>query len=64
MKVSQLVDVPKSPQEVLVRPDGKVAYVSCDASQQVAAIELQTFKVEKLIAAGKGADGLAWAARP
>jgi YVTN family beta-propeller protein len=61
MKVTRTVDVPKSPQEVLMRPDGKVAYVSCDASRQVAAIDLQDFSVEKLIAAGKGADGLAWA---
>jgi DNA-binding beta-propeller fold protein YncE len=44
-----------------MRPDGKVAYVSCDASRQVAAIDLQDFSVEKLIVAGKGADGLAWA---
>jgi hypothetical protein len=38
-----------------------MAYVSCDASRQVAAIDIQNFKVEKLINAGKGADGLAWA---
>jgi hypothetical protein len=45
---------------VLVRPDGKVAYVSCDTSHQVAAIDLATWGV-KLIEAGNGADGLAWA---
>lgn len=61
MKIAHVLDVPKSPQEVLIRPDGAVAYVSCDASQQVAVIDLKTVKVEKLIAAGKGADGLAWA---
>lgn len=63
MKVAHVLDVPKSPQEVLIRPDGAVAYVSCDASQQVAVIDLKTVKVEKLIAASKGADGLAWAAK-
>ncbi len=62
MKVAHVLDVPKSPQEVLIRPDGQVAYVSCDASKQVAVIDLKNFKVEKLIAAGKNADGLAWAA--
>jgi len=36
--------------------------VSCDASKQVAVIDLIAVKVEKLIAAGQGADGLAWAA--
>jgi DNA-binding beta-propeller fold protein YncE len=61
MQVTQTLDVPKSPQEVLVRPDGRFAYVSCDASKQVAVIDLEKMKIEKLIAAGKGADGLAWA---
>ncbi len=62
MKLAHVLDMPKSPQEVLIRPDGQFAYVSCDASQQVAVIDLKTIKVEKLIATGKGADGLAWAA--
>jgi DNA-binding beta-propeller fold protein YncE len=62
MKIAHVLDVPKSPQEVLIRPDGLVAYVSCDASKQVAVIDLKVVKVEKLIAAGHGADGLAWAA--
>jgi|ERR1017187_7410638 DNA-binding beta-propeller fold protein YncE len=61
MQVTQTLDVPKSPQEVLVRPDGRFAYVSCDVSRQVAVINLEKMKVEKLIAAGRGADGLAWA---
>jgi len=62
MKVAHEMDVPRAPQEVLVRPDGAVAYVSCDASKQVAVIDLKNWKVEKLIDAGPGADGLAWAA--
>jgi DNA-binding beta-propeller fold protein YncE len=47
-----------------VRPDGKAAYVSCDASGQVAEIDLPGFKVARLIAAGPMADGLAWASAP
>ena len=62
MKLAQAIDVPKAPQEVVIRPDGKVAYVSCDASHQVATIDTSNWKVETLIEAGKGADGLAWAA--
>ncbi|HXI70658.1 MAG TPA: cytochrome D1 domain-containing protein [Verrucomicrobiae bacterium] len=62
MKIAHVLDVPKSPQEVLIRPDGLFAYVSCDASKQVAVIDLKNIRVEKLITAGKGADGLAWAA--
>ena len=61
MQVAHTLDMPKSPQEILVRPDGRFAYVSCDASRQVAVIDLKHFAVEKKIAAGKGADGLAWA---
>jgi DNA-binding beta-propeller fold protein YncE len=62
MKVEQVIHVPPDPQEILVRPDDQIAYVSCDRSKQVAAINLSLGKVEKLIDAGAGADGLAWAA--
>lgn len=61
MKVANTIEVPAAPQEVVVRPDGQVAYVSCDASHKVAAIRTSDWKVEKLIDAGAGADGLAWA---
>jgi len=61
MKVARLIDVPAAPQEVVVRPDGKVAYVSCDASHKIAAIRTSDWNVEKLIDAGAGADGMAWA---
>jgi DNA-binding beta-propeller fold protein YncE len=61
MELQQTIDVPKAPQEVLVRPDGLEAYVSCDASAQIAAIDTRQWKVAKLINAGAGADGLAWA---
>ena len=61
MQVARTFAVPKAPQEVLIRPDGMAAYVSCDASHQVAVIDLKNWKVEKLIDAGPGADGLAWA---
>jgi DNA-binding beta-propeller fold protein YncE len=61
MSVVRSVGVPKSPQEVLVRPDNLVAYVSCHESKKVAAINLQTWKVDQLIDAGRLADGLAWA---
>jgi YVTN family beta-propeller protein len=61
MKVERVFDVPASPQEVVIRPDGGMAYVSCDTSGQIAVINLTEWKVERPIAAGKGADGLAWA---
>ena len=61
MQVAHTLDVPRAPQETLMRPDGAEAYVSCDASRQIAVINTQTWTVKKLIAAGPGADGLAWA---
>lgn len=60
MRVVRMIKVVSSPQEVLIRPDGQVAYVSCSASHQVAAIQINDWSV-KLIEAGSGADGLAWA---
>ncbi len=61
LKLERTIDVPRAPQEILVRPDGAVAFVSCDASRQIAVLDLNQGKVEKLIDAGAGADGLAWA---
>jgi YVTN family beta-propeller protein len=63
LKLVRTVDVPKSPQEVLVRPDNQVAYVSCHESRKVAAINLKTWQVDQIIEAGPMADGLAWAQR-
>jgi YVTN family beta-propeller protein len=60
LNVTRTLDVPATPTEILVRPDGRVAYVSCTGKAQVAAIDLTNWKLEALINAGKGADGLAW----
>lgn len=61
MKIAHTIHVPAAPQEILVRPDGRVAYASCDASRKIAVIRVSDWTVDKLIDAGKGADGLAWA---
>jgi YVTN family beta-propeller protein len=63
MKVAKEITVPAIPQETLVQPDGKYAYASCDASHKIAMIRTSDWTVEKLIDAGAGTDGLAWAAR-
>jgi len=63
MKVARTIDVPSTPQAVLIRPDNKVAYVSCDTSDQVAEIDLSNWQVLRLIKTGKLADGMAWAAQ-
>ena len=61
MQVVRKIDVPATPQEILIQPATHTAYVSCNTSGQVAQIDLAQWKVAKLINAGKGADGLAWA---
>ena len=63
MKMIRGIAVGQSPQEVLIRPDGKAAYVSCIGSNQVAEVDLATWKVTRMIATGKGTDGLGWAGR-
>ena len=63
MTFARTVKVPAAPQEVLVRPDGGAAYVSCDASRQVAVIDVKEWQVSALINTGRGTDGLAWAKR-
>jgi hypothetical protein len=45
---------------VVIRQGGQFAYVSCDQSHPVAAIQVNNWSV-KLIDSGRGADGLAWA---
>ena len=60
LQMVKTISVPPAPQEVLIRPDAQFAYVSCDKSHQVAAIQIGNWDV-KLIEAGRGADGLAWA---
>lgn len=60
-KVVRSIEVPRAPQEILIRPDGAVAYVSCDASAKVIAIDLKEWKVAAQIDVGQKADGLAWA---
>lgn len=61
MKVVRSVSVAAGPVQILVRPG--VAYVSCTGDGKVAVLNLETWKVEKLIETGPGADGLAWAER-
>jgi len=64
MEVAKVLQVPGSPQEVLIAPDGKMAYVSCAVqgkNGQVAVIDLAAWKVDALVEAGKFPDGLAWA---
>jgi DNA-binding beta-propeller fold protein YncE len=64
LTVTRTISVAGSPQEIIVSPDGKRAYVSCTRLKQngqVAVLDLSQWNVQSLIEAGVGADGLAWA---
>ncbi len=62
-KITGRLDFGKGVRPHCAQFDGKrVAYVSCDASGEVAAINPSTCKVERLMDAGKPVDGLAWVA--
>lgn len=67
MAVVRTLDVGRGPVEVLVRPDGRAAYVSCSPDAKVAELamdgEVSTWRVARMLPAGVGADGLAWAGR-
>jgi DNA-binding beta-propeller fold protein YncE len=64
MRTSQVVRtiaVPKVPQEIVISPDNKTAYVSCSRTKTVAAIDLSDWSEKSLIEAGNHVDGMAWA---
>ena len=63
MQVARNIDVCAYPQEVVVSPDGKTAYVSCMAANKVAEIDIASGKDDAYVRHGKDTDGLAWAAR-
>ena len=51
------------PEGILVRPDGRIAYIAVTGENRVAAIDLQTLEIVQTIAAGGGPDGMAWIGR-
>ena len=63
--VVRTLEVGHSPVEVLVRPDGKAAYISCSSDAAVVELaidgEVESWHIARRISAGAGADGLAWA---
>lgn len=65
--VVRTLDVGKGPVEVLVRPEGRVAYISCSPDAKVAELaiegEVGGWRVTRMLSAGVGADGLAWVGR-
>jgi YVTN family beta-propeller protein len=61
LRTVRTIEIGARPQQVLVRPDGAVAYAACYGGYQVAAVDLSTWRVTALIDVGQKADGMAWA---
>jgi YVTN family beta-propeller protein len=61
MTVAKTIPVVKAPQEMLVRPDGKFAYVAGTSAKKVAVIDLSSWTMSATVDVGNNPDGLAWA---
>lgn len=59
-RIVHTIDTGPHPQAVLIRPDGKRAYVSCLGDSYVSVVDLETWKVIARIETGQKADGMAW----
>ena len=55
--------VGKSPEGILVAPDGSRAYVAVNGDNNVAIVDLKTLEETGRISTGNGPDGMAWAVR-
>ena len=62
MKVIRSIDTPTDPEEVLVQPNNKSAWISSPASHTESELDLTTRQITKRIQTGKNSDGIAWAA--
>jgi len=55
--------VGRSPEGIVVAPDGSRAYIATTGDNSVAVIDLKILTVTKRVANGSGRDGMAWVAR-
>jgi YVTN family beta-propeller protein len=60
-KVAHSYDIPAASGEVLVAPDGNLAYISCPQAGTIEILNLKTWQHEPPIHLTKGVDGLAFA---
>jgi YVTN family beta-propeller protein len=50
----------RSPEGILIPPDGSRAFVAVNADNLVAVVDLTTWTVVKKLQTGTGPDGMAW----
>jgi YVTN family beta-propeller protein len=58
--VSIRVPLGKQVEGVLIAPDGARAFVAVNGDNQVAVVDLKTWRVTKRLSVGTGPDGMAW----
>ena len=63
-KVSRTVEGLGQPQVIVVRPDGKEAYISCRTGVKIARLDLTDWTVSTFETSGMWPDGMAWANLP
>ncbi len=62
-KEAKRLKLGRSPEGILVAPDGLRAYVAVNGDNKVAIVDLKTFDVTGHLMTGTGPDGMAWAQR-
>jgi YVTN family beta-propeller protein len=60
LKVVKSLDLPGTPSEILVSPDGGTAFVSCMDSGKVAVVDVPAWQLLDPVILTPGVDGLAW----
>jgi DNA-binding beta-propeller fold protein YncE len=60
LKIAKAFNLPESPSEILVTPDGGVAFISCVSAGKIAVLDLRAWQLQEPIALTPGIDGLAW----
>src|SRR5258708_2653300 len=62
-KEAKRMKLGRSPEGILIAPDGLRAYVAVNADNKIAVVDLKTLDVTGQITTGSGPDGMAWAER-
>jgi YVTN family beta-propeller protein len=60
LSFTKTFELPGSPSEILVRPDGSEAFMSCMDSGKIAVVDLRNWQLQDPIVMTRGVDGLAW----
>ncbi|MDP9338115.1 MAG: hypothetical protein M3P45_04530 [Acidobacteriota bacterium] len=60
LKVVKSLDLPGTPSEILVSPDGGAAFISCMDAGKIAVVDVPSWQLLDPVVLTPGVDGLAW----